>query len=241
MIRLIYVGLVGLFYSIPVFIYLVITKPFKKDPDFIHTHASRWARLILRLSKVKVDILGLENLKPNKNYIFVSNHQSSFDIMLLLGHLPIQFRFISKPIYFKIPIIGWAMKNIGYIPIDRSNGRKALASLQNAGQLLNEGKSIVLFPEGTRSKDGTIGPFKSGVLRLATFTEDISIIPVTLIGTYYIQPKGQLGIRPRDIKMVLSKPIPINKNIIENRPQREELLQALRETIVNNYNKYLNK
>ena len=131
-----------------------------------------------------------------KPQIFMANHQSDFDILIVLAHIPGQFRWIAKKELFKIPIFGKAMRNAGYIEIDRQNHEKALKSLDEAAQKIREGKSVVTFPEGTRSRDGKIRPFKQGMFHLA-IRAGVPIVPISIIGAREIMPKRTLKVKAR--------------------------------------------
>ena len=114
-----------------------------------HKIANLWAKMLLRLTSIRVNVIGRENVLMNRPQIFMANHQSDFDILIVLAHIPGQFRWIVKKELFKIPIFGKAMKSAGYIEIDRQNHEKAMKSLEEAAQKIREGKSVVTFPEGT--------------------------------------------------------------------------------------------
>jgi 1-acyl-sn-glycerol-3-phosphate acyltransferase len=133
-----------------------------KTGNIAHRVARIWAASILRVSGIRVKLNGLKNIDPSKSYIYMANHQSNFDIPVLLAHLPVQFRWLAKAELFKIPLFGLAMKRVGYISIDRSDFRSAVKSLKKAAETIRKGTSVVIFPEGTRSLDGKIHDFKKG-------------------------------------------------------------------------------
>src|SRR5271157_1324346 len=146
----------------------------------IHKVANLWAKILLLICNIKVKVIGAENILHGKPQIFMANHQSDFDILIVLGHIPGQFRWIAKKELFNIPIFGAAMKNAGYIEIDRHNREKAMQSLDQAALRIREGKSVMTFPEGTRSRDGEIKPFKQGIFHLA-IKSGVPIIPVSIV------------------------------------------------------------
>ena len=150
-----------------------------------------WGNVNLWAAGVKVDIKGLENIDKHGPYIFVSNHQGWFDIFTALGKLPIRFSWLAKAELFKVPILGVAMLRAGYIPIDRKDRRKALAGMNSAAEVIRQGTSVFVFPEGTRSVDGVIRDFKKGVFVLALKSQQ-PIVPVSISGSYRILPKRQL-------------------------------------------------
>ncbi len=196
-----------------------------------HRVARLWAKILLIMTSVRVQVTGKENLKEGQSYVFMVNHQSVFDIFVLLAHIPVQFRWIVKKELFKVPVFGQAMRNAGYIEIDRQNHEKALKSLDIAAQKIQEGKSVMTFPEGTRSKDGKIKPFKQGMFYLAV-QSGVPIIPVTLIGTAEIMTKHSLKIFPKKVKMVIDKPVDVRNYSIEN---RSELITFVQNIITKNY------
>jgi 1-acyl-sn-glycerol-3-phosphate acyltransferase len=154
-----------------------------------------------------VEVEGLEKIDPKQAYVFAANHQSQFDIFALLGHLPVQFRWLAKIELFRIPIFGAAMKGAGYIPIDRSDRRKAFQSIDQAAAKVREGTSIVIFPEGTRSLDGKLKDFKKGGFHLAIKSQR-PIVPVSISGTFAILPKRGFRINPRAVRLHFSDPMP---------------------------------
>lgn len=196
-----------------------------------HRVARLWAKILLIMTSVRVQVTGRENLKDGQSHVFMVNHQSVFDIFVLLAHIPVQFRWIVKKELFKVPVFGQAMRKAGYIEIDRQNHEKALQSLDIAAQKIREGKSVMTFPEGTRSKDGKIKPFKQGMFYLAV-QSGVPIIPVTLIGTAEIMTKHSLKIFPKKVTMVIGKPIDVTNYSIEN---RSELITLVQNIITLNY------
>jgi 1-acyl-sn-glycerol-3-phosphate acyltransferase len=195
----------------------------------IHFIARLWAKTILALSGTRVEVIGAENVQLEKPQIFMSNHQSDFDIFVVLGFIPGQFRWIAKKELFKIPVFGGAMRNAGYIEIDRQNHEKAMISLDIAAQKIREGKSVMTFPEGTRSKDGIVKPFKQGMFHLA-IKAGVPIVPVCIVGTASIMPKRSLRINPGKVTMIIDKPIDVTGYTPDDRLQ---LIERVRNVIVN--------
>jgi len=196
-----------------------------------HKVANLWARMLLWLTSTRVNVIGRENVLLGKPQIFMANHQSDFDILIVMAHIPGQFRWIAKKELFKIPIFGKAMRSAGYIEIDRQNHEKAMKSLDEAAQKIREGKSVVTFPEGTRSKDRTIKPFKQGLFHLA-IKAGVPIIPISIIGAHEIMPKRTLKFRPGKITMIIDRPVDVSGYTIET---RGELIERVRGIIVRNY------
>lgn len=168
-------------------------------------HARKWARLMLSLNMVRVTVTGKEHL-PETPVIFMSNHQSNFDILSLLAAMPRKFYWIAKKELFEIPVFGTSMRRGGYIPLDRGDGRKALQSLDEAAAAIQRGKSVVLFPEGTRSTDDKLLPFKRGGFILARKAA-VPVIPVTINGSGKINPAGQIRLYSGDIRITLHPPV----------------------------------
>ncbi len=166
-----------------------------------------WGRSICRLAGTDVHIEGAENLTPGQTYIFVGNHVSQFDIFSFQGYFPHDFRWIAKKELFRIPFFGAAMLRAGIVPIDRSHGREALRSLNRAAEQIARGTSVLIFPEGTRSSDGRLHPFKTGAVMLA-IKAGVPVVPVGFNGTYSILPKGKLLADKGTITIRIGKPIP---------------------------------
>ena len=147
-------------------------------------------------------------LWPTKSYIITSNHQSYFDIFILLACLDINFRFIAKKSLFKIPFLGQSMKRLGYIPIDRENLRNALKSVKKSTELLKNKTSILIFPEGTRSSDGKLSSFKKGGLNMFLKQGGMTVLPVVIKGTINILRKNSLTIHPgKTVELRILKPL----------------------------------
>jgi 1-acyl-sn-glycerol-3-phosphate acyltransferase len=197
----------------------------------VHRIANLWARMLLWLANTRVDVIGRENVLMDKPQIFMANHQSDFDILIVLADIPGQFRWIAKKELFKIPIFGKAMRNAGYIEIDRQNHEKAMKSLEEAAEKIREGKSVVTFPEGTRSRDGKIKPFKQGMFHLA-IRAGVPIVPISIVGAHEIMPKRSLKVRPGRIKMIIDRPVDVSGYTIET---RVELIEKVRNIIIENF------
>jgi 1-acyl-sn-glycerol-3-phosphate acyltransferase len=136
----------------------------------------------------------------------MSNHQGSYDIFALLGHLPYQFKWLAKKELFSIPFFGWTMAAVGYISIDREGNRDTVAAINEAAQKIRDGMSVVIFPEGSRSPDGLIQPFKKGGFTLAIKSK-VPIVPIAISGSRDIMPKDRLTAVSGEIRMVVDRPI----------------------------------
>lgn len=184
----------------------ISTSFFSKSGNVVHLVARLWARCILWMSFIPVKIRGLENIDAGRSCIFMSNHQSNFDIPVLLSKLPVQFRWLAKAELFKIPIFGRGMRGAGYISIDRSNRKSAFRSLSRAAESIRTGTSVLIFPEGTRSSDGTLQPFKKGGFMLAV-DAGVPVVPIIVRGTYDIMAKSGWAIRRRLVIVDILPPV----------------------------------
>ena len=185
---------------------LIISFFSPKGADILHDLGRIWARILFFVARVRLDVHGQENTPAGVPVVFASNHQSQFDIPALYLALPVQFRFVVKKELFNIPLFGQAMKQAGYVPIDRSGGKKALKSLRDAVRRIQSGMSVLVFPEGTRSPDGQLLPFKSGALLIAS-RSGVPIVPIGIWGSYKVLPKGSLWVRPGRVVVSIGKPV----------------------------------
>lgn len=206
----------------------VVLSILDRSGDLAHKVARLWGRWILASAGVRVRVQGKENLLQGSPQVVFSNHSSYFDVFCLLAHLPIQFRWLAKEELFRIPLFGKAMEYGGYLPIDRSNPRRAHGSMVAAAQRIRAGTSIVIFPEGTRSRDGKLQEFKSGGAILAIRAQ-VPVVPVAVIGTHRIMPKGTLRVKPGPVEIRVGKPIPTEGL---SQKQREDLLSKARQSIL---------
>ena len=189
---------------------------------FLNNLIRLWARLIFASVGIKVKINGLSNLDLNKNYIFAPNHSSSLDIPLMLGFTPLWLVPIAKKELRWIPFLGWAMKLAGHIFIDRSNHDKAMESLNKIKISINKKpRSILIFPEGSRTNNGQLKRFKSGGLTLGIKT-GFDIVPVLISGTYRSLKKGSMGFSRNLLTVDFGIPITIGNYNEEKRKSLSE-------------------
>lgn len=165
-----------------------------------------WGKVLCWVAGVRVRVEGMENIDPSQTYIFAGNHFSQYDICAFQGYFPHDFRWIAKKELFRIPAFGQAMQRMGYIPIDRSHGRQALKSLDEAAGRIAAGSSVLIFPEGTRSADGHLQDFKTGAVLLA-IKAHVPIVPLGFNGSYEVLPKGRLLPRSGEIVIRIGRPI----------------------------------
>ena len=215
----------------------VVFSVFGSYSKIINYLAKFWTRSILFSAGVKLVIEGLEKVDKNKNYIFIGNHQSHFDVMAVFSVLPLKARFMAKKELYKIPLFGWALAATGTIKIDRSNREKSIVSMNNALERIKQGVSIAIFAEGTRSEDGSIKEFKKGGFVLA-IKGGIPIVPVSVSGSRFILRKHSFKVKPGKIKMVFSDPINTRKYSYQD---REKLSELTRSIILKNFDKNYNE
>ena len=190
---------------------------------------------ILFISGIKVRTSGIENIKSGGPFIFVSNHISQFDIVALQYTLPLKAGFVFKKELARIPLFGWQLLTGPHIMIDRSNAEKALKSIHKARQKMKLKKvSIILFPEGTRSKDGQLQQFKRGAFHLAGQV-NYPVVPVTIRDSDKLLPKGSLKVNKGTINICFSEPIQTTN--VESRSDELELMTKVRDIISANYYK----
>lgn len=204
----------------------ILTFPWA-NAEWIHKAQQFWARCFCRLLFIPVEVRGLENIQAHQSYIFVSNHQSVFDIFVIYGWLPVIFKWLMKQELRRIPIVGVACKAAGHIFIDRGNPVAAMESIQLVEKTLVDGVSTVIFPEGTRSRDGQVGRFKRGAFQVALDVH-LPIIPISLTGCYEVMPKGAVWVTRHPIRMTIGQPITLPNEISDiNGP-----IEAIRQTII---------
>lgn len=208
----------------------LIFSLFDSTGKLSHFCSQRWSRINLKISRTKVEVNGQENVIKNGPQIFASNHQSIYDILMLAGYLPVQFRWLAKKELFHIPFMGWHMSRVGYIKIDRSNMRQAALSFRKAAEKIKGGVSVVIFPEGTRSTDGKLQPFKPGLFSLASHS-GVPIVPISISGSKDIVRKGSFRVNRGKIRMAIGKPIDVSKY---QKKSKTKLMQKVSEAIAAN-------
>ncbi len=193
--------------------------------DFLYWLGMRLAYAGPRIAGARVKIVGLDKIDPSGTYIFMSNHVSNLDPILLCPLLPRRTSILAKNVIWRIPILGKALDLAEIVPVERENREAAIQSVRRAGEVMRHHINMTLFPEGTRSRDGRLLPFKKGPFHLATET-GFPIVPVTILGTYEMMPKGNWIVRSGTATLVFHPPIDPKRF-----SSREELTQAVREAI----------
>ena len=230
MIRFLYLNIFIFIHTIFMSIWGLIISPFQRNKFTVHRYcAVPWAKAILKICGVKVNVVGLENIEKAGPHIFMSNHQSYFDIFALLDGLPGDFKFLLKEELMKIPLLGITMRRAGYISIDRGDARKAIKSMDSAAEKIRTGSSVLIFPEGTRSEDGMVGKFKKGGFHLA-LKSGCDIVPVAIVNSKRIVPKGSLRINRGTIDMNIGSPIPVKDYL---KKDINKLIERTREAVIN--------
>ena len=174
--------------------------------DLVLDLARLWARWVTSFAGVKIVVENRANLLPDQPYVFMANHASSLDIWAVFVAVPRRIRLIAKKQLASIPFLGWVMWAGRFIFIDRQNGVAARRSIEMAGQRIHDGVSVLLFPEGTRTRDGSLGAFKKGGVHLAV-KAGVPIVPVALRGTRALMPRGSFLLRSGTMTVVIGEPI----------------------------------
>jgi len=209
-----------MFYLLKLSVFMLITVPaavltiflglFDRHGKGAYRASQIWTALILRMGGVELRVSGREHIDPRKQYVFMVNHQSNLDIPVLVQSLvSFQLRLIAKRELLWIPFFGWAMWASKHITIDRADPLSAIKSLKLAKKRIAAGISIVVFPEGTRSRDGKLLRFKKGGFLLAAQSKR-PIVPVTINGTRQVLPAGAWRLRAGMVDVIISEPIAVD-------------------------------
>ena len=193
--------------------------------DLLYRMGVRVGWIGVRLGGVKVAVVGLEKLDWHRPYIFMCNHVSNLDPPIVIPVMPRRTSVLVKKELFRVPILGWGMRLTSLVPVARTNREAAIASLRFAGEVLGSGVNMTIWPEGTRSPDGRLLPFKRGPFYLAMETR-VPIVPITLAGTHEIWTKGEFAIHPGTATVIFHEPIDP-----AGYASQEHLMNAVRERI----------
>lgn len=187
-------------------------------------------RFMLRMIGIKVKVTGVENIDPDITYLFMANHISIFDIPLLSGYIPQLVRGVEADRQFKWPVYGFAIRRLGNIPINRKNIHSAIKSVGSVIRRLKEKRSIIILPEGHRTLNGKLNPFKKLPFHLAK-SSDIAILPMGLSGLFSLKRKGSWIIKPGPVQINFGKPIPVeiirSKSVEELRDYTKSTISGL--------------
>ncbi len=218
------------FWGVSIFIVgpaLLLYALISGDINPLYNISNRLAAFGVRLVGVKIEVRGMENLEAGRNYIFMANHTSNLDPPVLLPTIPGRCSVLVKKELFRIPVLGAGMKMASLVPVDRSDREAAIESVNAATTVLRQGLHMLIFPEGTRSRDGRLLPFKKGPFHLA-INAGVFVAPVTLLGTYELWPKSRFALRPGTVAVVFHRPIDPRSY-----PDRDSLMKAVAEVIAN--------
>lgn len=183
----------------------LLSTIFDRSGDAGHWCARTWARLILKTTGVRVHVTGLEHLDAGRSYVLASNHQSIYDIPVIFTSIPLQVRIVAKDSLGRIPFLGWHLQRTGHLLVDRKNPGPDI--VKKMARIVNESHSLIVFPEGTRSRDGTVGRFKRGSF-LVALDSQLPVVPVSVSGSRCVMQKGRLMVRPGEVRLTVHPPIP---------------------------------
>jgi 1-acyl-sn-glycerol-3-phosphate acyltransferase len=183
----------------------LVSSLFDRRGYFAHGCARAWSWLILKTTGVRVTLEGLERVTAGRTYVFVSNHQSIYDTPVIFASLPFQLRIIAKTSLARFPVLGWHLRRGGHLFVDRRHPDRA-GILRRWRALVSEGLSLLIFAEGTRSGDGRVARFKAGSFLLA-IEAGLPIVPLAVINTRQVMPKGRLRTEPADVRLIVHDPI----------------------------------
>jgi 1-acyl-sn-glycerol-3-phosphate acyltransferase len=201
------------FYLIPaVSVYTIVlgttslfSTLFDRTGNFAHRCARAWASLILKTTGVRVSVKGLEHLEPGRSYVFAANHQSIYDIPIVFTSIPFQLRIVAKESLGRIPFMGWHLHRAGHLLVDRRNPGPDI--VQKMRRLVGESSSLIVFPEGTRSRDGAVGRFKKGSF-LVAMDAGLPVVPVSITNSRNVMRKGELMVCPGEVEVTIHPPVP---------------------------------
>jgi 1-acyl-sn-glycerol-3-phosphate acyltransferase len=216
-------------YTIVLGIASITSSFFDRRGHFAHQCARAWSWLILATTGVEVSVRGLERLVPGKTYVFVANHQSIYDIPSLFWSIPFQLRIIAKESLGSFPMLGPHLKRTGHMLVDRSKPDRS-GIFGWASRLTSNGLSLIVFPEGTRSRTGMMGKFKGGSLMLA-MQAGLPIVPISVVGSRHVMKKGELTTRPGRVSVIVHEPIETAANTEPSVNQVRELADRVRDVI----------
>jgi 1-acyl-sn-glycerol-3-phosphate acyltransferase len=192
-------------YTIVLGILSITSSVFDRRGYFGHACARAWSWLILATTGVEVTVRGLDALVRGRSYVFVANHQSIYDIPCLFWNIPFQLRIIAKESLGRFPMLGPHLKRTGHMLVDRKRPDRT-GIFDWANRLTANGLSLIVFPEGTRSRDGMLGKFKGGSIMLAMQT-GLTLVPISVIGSRHVMKKGELTTKPGHVTLIVHEPI----------------------------------
>lgn len=199
-----------------------------RNAEWLHRIQQFWSRSFFWLLFMDVKVDGIENIDLHTSYVFVCNHQSMADVFAVYGWLPVVFKWIMKKELRKIPFVGSACAAAGHIYIDRSHKKSAFNTMKDAEKVLHDGVCVVIFPEGTRTPDGTVQRFKRGAFAIAKDL-NLPIVPISLTGCYELMPKGVFYAKRQKVYMHIGKPFDYASVEEEN---QAEVIEQIRQEVI---------
>ncbi len=184
----------------------LLVWPFDRSGEMQHACARWWCRMVAVTIGARIHVHGVDQVQADRSYVYVANHSSLIDTPALFAYLPYQFKIMAKRSLFYVPFMGWHLWSSGNFPIDRGNARKTAKSLKAVIDGVRDGKSLMVFPEGTRTPDGRLQEFKHGAFKIAVRAR-VSVVPVAIRGTFELLPKTTLAPRPGRVDVFICAPI----------------------------------
>jgi 1-acyl-sn-glycerol-3-phosphate acyltransferase len=212
-------NLLWYFYTIVMAVLSLALWPFDRTGELQHWCARWWCRLVAWTIFARIHVHGVEHVRRGRPYVYMANHASLIDTPALFAYLPYQFRIMAKKSLFNVPFMGWHLRTAGHFPIDHGNPRKTATSLRRVIEGVKRGRSLAVFPEGSRTEDGQLQAFEAGGFKIA-LKAGVPIVPVTIRGTFKMLPRTSLAPRPGRVDVIISEPI-------ETRDYNEKTLPAL--------------
>lgn len=214
--------------ALPACLFLKWTRSPRAE-GYLLERAARWGRGAVALTGARVTVTGLERVPGDGPVLYVANHQGALDIPILMGYLPGTPAFVAKRELFRIPVLGYWMRRLGCVALDRGDARAAREQLRRGAKRVREGRRLVLFPEGTRSRDpeGRMGPFKRGSLKLAIQAGAV-VVPVTVEGSRFLLPPAAAADFAGEVRVIVGEPVPVPRL---DEAARKALPETLHDTI----------
>jgi 1-acyl-sn-glycerol-3-phosphate acyltransferase len=203
----------------------LLSTLFNRGGDAGHRCARTWAWLIVKTTGVRVRVAGLEHVDPSRSYVVAANHQSIYDIPILFTVLPLQLRIVAKDSLGRIPFLGWHLQRTGHLLIDRKHPGAGI--LKRMAALVRAARSLIVFPEGTRSADGRVGRFKGGIFLLA-IDSSLPVLPISVARSRFVMAKGRLIVCPEEVVVTVHAPMATTGI---SREQAREFAEQVREVV----------
>jgi 1-acyl-sn-glycerol-3-phosphate acyltransferase len=184
----------------------LLSSLFDRDGRMQHWFAQHWARMVLKIVRVRARVTGLEGIDVSRPAVYAANHLSALDIPLLYAYLPFPFRIMAKIELFAYPFLGWHLRRSGQIPVTVGDARASLRSLNRASQTLREGMPMVVFPEGGRSRNGQLQGFMGGAF-YAALKAQVPVVPIVILGVRELLPMNSFHALPGEVDVVFCGPV----------------------------------